>query len=265
MVVAQGETQTTTVDAAQVKTDQTSSGTAGSTSPTPKTYTEAEHKKGISDALAEVGRKHKTEIEPIIRERDTFKSQAEQANNAVKEATATAEMTQSKLTELEGDLETLSDENATAAELAKIRKRIDATEIQLRKDLKVKQDSLDELTKSATKEREQWASTVAEYQAAQFEVDLFEVAETFEGGDAQRLKTLCEKTGKKSREDITDLASVLWTKKAENKEPALINDSSVTNGGGGRSKTDIQRDYASSKINMGQYIKEMTARGFRID
>ena len=100
-----------------------------------------------------------------------------------------------------------------------------------------------------------------------FEVDVVEVAKEFEGGDVARLKTLCEKAGKLKRSEVEDIAAVLWTKKGVKAEDAIVlkTDSGVTNGGSTRTRFMIQSDYANSKINLGQYVKEMAAHGFRID
>jgi len=200
--------------------------------PKVKTYSEAEHLKAVSDEKAVSGR-FKTQLEAITKERDTFKSQ-------IAEATANLEDTKGKLAELEEELETLADGNAPVAEIAKIRRRIEATEAQLRKDWQAKQNVLDELTKTAQGEREQFAGTVAEAQAMQFHADVFEVAEEYEGGDSERLTALCETireaTGKPiSRESIQRVAGTLWSKKgtAEDNEPDLLVDSGVTSGGGG--------------------------------
>ena len=199
----------------------------------PKTYSEAEHLKAVSDEKTVSGRL-KTQLADITKERDTLKAQAAEATSAV-------EQTNAKLAELESDLETLTDENASAAEIAKIKKRLVATEEQLKKDFKTKQDALDELKRTTESERETFAATVAEAQAMRFHADVFEVAEEYEGGNSERLTAICdtirESTGKTmSREGIKKVADTLWTKKAsaEGNEPAILNDSGVTSGGSGK-------------------------------
>ena len=264
-----GETNATVQDSAQVKTDQTSAAKDGSTSQeTPRTYTEAEVRKQVSDALADAGRRHKSELEPILKERDTFKSEAAQARKDAENATSTLNDTKENIESLEKDLETLSETNPDSAEIIKLKKEIRAEKNKLTQDAKAEKEAVAELRKTLEKEREDFAGEVSEARAMKFEVDVFEVAEDFEGGDSARLKALCEKAGKMKRSEIEDLAGVLWTKKAakvEETEPALKRDSGVTNGGSHRTKTMIQSDYASSKINRGQYEKEMSAHGFRID
>jgi len=205
--------------------------------PKLKTYSEAEHLKAVSDERTVSGRL-KTQLEKATKERDTFKSQVDQLIAGAEKATAANEETKATIAQLEEDLETLGDGNLDAAEVLKIKKELRAEKAKLVQEFKVKEEANALLEKTLEKEREEWAGTVAETQAAKFEVDVFEVAEDYvdEAGKdikPEKLKSLCEKAGKNKREEIIELADVLWSKKAEptNNEPALIEDSGVTNGG----------------------------------
>jgi len=84
-------------------------------------------------------------------------------------------------------------------------------------------------------------------------VDVFEVAEDFEGGDADRLKALCEKAGKTKRNEIEELASVLWAKKVAEKkdeEPEVKPDSGVTKGASNPTKAQIREAFVADPNNM---------------
>lgn len=195
---------------------------------TPKTYSEADYLKAVSDERTVSGRL-KADLEKVSKERDTFKTEAEQAKAAVEEATSTLEETKGRIAELETDLETAIGDNLDLAEIQKIKRELRAEKTKLSQEAQAEKDSLAELKKTLEKEREEWAGTVAEAQASKFEVDVFEVAEEY-GGDAVKLKAACERAEIKSRDKIQGLAEVFWTKKTEPKGPDFISDSGVTNG-----------------------------------
>jgi len=197
-----------------------------------KTYSETEYLKAVSDERTISGRL-KTQLEAATKERDTFKSQAE-------EATAATEETKATIAELEADLETLGEDNLDAAEVLKIKKEIRAEKVKLAQEAKAEKEAIAELKKTLEKEREEWAGTVAEAQAAKFEVDVFELAEEYEGNKVyDQLKNICETiveaTGKTmTKEAIQKVADRNWSKKAPpDEEPAIIEDSGATSGGGG--------------------------------
>jgi vacuolar-type H+-ATPase subunit I/STV1 len=265
MVVAEGEIKIEGKDSAPVK-DPASAVKPESTSPTPKTYTEADYKKGISDALADAGRRHKSELEPLIKERDTFRTQAEQAKALADEASATLKDTQNEIEQLGDDIKSLAESNPDSAELVKLKKELRAAENQLKRDFKAKEDALKELRGTAEKEREQFASEVSEAQAYRLSQNTLEIAKDFEGGDSEKLKSLCEDrieaTGKQmSKEEITKLAGKLWNKKTGSKEPDAVIDSGVGNGTVVDTPTSVRTLYATSKINTVEYEKRMRALG----
>ena len=219
--------------------------------PTLKTILEADHIKAISDERAISGRL-KSQLEAVTKERDILKTQTEETTTAVEE-------TRTKIAELESDLETLSEENASTAEINKIKKRLAETETQLRRDLKAKQDAADAEKEAARTERQEHAGEVSEARALKLVQSVIEVAEEFEDGNAEKLKSLCEDrieaSGKPmSRDDVEKLASKLWNKKIkpEDKEPALINDSGMTSGGG----LDLSKLSARELFVLGQKKKK---------
>jgi chromosome segregation ATPase len=216
---------------------------------TPKpTYTEEQLKKAVSDALAEVGRKHKAEIEPIKAERDTFKNKVSELQNQYDDTTESLEKTRKEIKELETDFEKLSDDNPDAGELKKLRKEIKAAREQEEQEIKSQKKALKELEDKLKSEREEWAGTVAEAQAAKFEVDVFEISEEYADDTGKplstaKLKAACEKAGIKKREDIEGLASIFFTKKdskpTEETKTEMKTDSGV--GGGYTSELTIDK------------------------
>ncbi len=187
---------------------------------TPRTFTEEEYRNAISNEKASAGRL-KSQLEVVSKERDTYKTK-------VDEVTALVEETTSQIADLEEDYKLAISDNLDASEINKIKKDLRTEKAKLLAEISAKNKALDS-------EREQWAGMVAEAQAAHFEVDTFEIAEDYEGGDWNRLKALCEKANVKKREDIIGLADVLWTKKGKGKDAdgkPFIPDSGVTNGGG---------------------------------
>lgn len=269
MVAVTDEIKTQTVDPTP-KGQDLPKGAESNSKETPKHYTESEYKKGIEDAIAQYGdRIKKDKLDPITRERDTFKAQVEQVKKEATAALDTLKETQDEINSLKEDIESLSETNPDSAELIKLKKELRAAELQVKKDYKAKEEALEELKRTTQAEREQWAAVVSEAQAMKLAVDTFEVAEDFEGGDSEKLKSLCEDrieiSGKPmSREDVEKLASRLWNKKSketEPKEPDILNDSGLTSGGESQTRIKIQQDYVNSKISAVEYQKRMKAIG----
>jgi len=211
-----------------------------SNSTTPQTITLEEHRKGIEDAIAQYGDKVKREkIDPIATERDTFKNQVEQFKSDAEDATTTREESEKRISELETDLETATEDNVDLKEIQRIKKELRTERDTARQERITERQANADLKRTLEAEREQWAGTVAEAQAAKFEVDVFEIAEEYEGGTSERLKALCERAGQKKKEDIRELADVLWAKK--DKASVLVGDSGVTSGGGLSDEAFIKR------------------------
>ena len=209
-----------------------------------QTITLKEHRKAIEDAISKYGDRIKQEkIDPIAKERDTFKNQVEQFKSDAEDATTAREESEKRISELETDLETATEGSEDFTEIQKIKKELRTEREKARQEARAEKEVNAELKKTLEAEREEWAETVAEARAAKFEVDVFEIAEEYvdEAGKdikSERLKALCEKAGQKKREDIQALADVLWTKKG--KIPVLVGDSGVSSGGKGE-VTEEQR------------------------
>lgn len=92
-------------ETSKVAQDNRSSGDKGgiTSTETLETYTKKEYLKGISDALAEQGRKHKAELDPIVKERDTIKAQLQTNTSELEDNKAEIEKLQAKIDALASD------------------------------------------------------------------------------------------------------------------------------------------------------------------
>ncbi|KKN65902.1 hypothetical protein LCGC14_0477190 [marine sediment metagenome] len=198
----------------------------------PQTYTEATQKKAISDALAEQGRKHKEALEPIAKERDTFKSQAEQATKDAKDAIDAHEATKGRIADLEADLEQAIGEDADLLDIKKLKTDLRAERDKSRQEARDERGAIAELKKTAEAERLEWAGTVAEAQAFKLDGELARVVDEYEGDvttNFTKLKAACDKAGIKTKEGAEAIAETFLVKKAE--EPDVLNDSGANSGG----------------------------------
>jgi len=187
---------------------------------TPKTYSESEYQKAVSDALAKAGREHKKEVEAIARERDSFKS-ASEAN------TAKLTETQDQIKNLEERLDDLTQDDPDKSKLLKELRKLEQNE----KTLKEREASLKE---SETTHAER----LTKAERIERETNCAEIAGAYEGGDAARLKRAAEKLNLTTKGQIDDLAATFWTKKEAKKEETaegetIQPDSGATNGGAG--------------------------------
>ncbi len=213
-------------DSAQ-ETEQASTSEKESTSKAPVTYTEATQQKAVSDALAEQGRKHKEALDPITQERDTFKSQAEQAVKDAKDATTALEETRGHISDLESDIEAFDEDTEDPNKLTKLRKELRDARGKVRDEFRDKENALEELRKTAEAEREEWSGTVAEAQTFKFDKELVKLVEDYEGDAAANFTKLTD-SGVKTIEDARSTAETFLAKKVE--EPELLDESGVTSG-----------------------------------
>ncbi len=207
-------------------TDQASTSGDETTSKTTQTYTKETQTKAVSDALAEQGRVHKAELEPVTQERNTLKTQAEQA-------TTKLEDTNIRIKDLEKDVDDAIGEDADLRDIAKVKQMLRAERDQAKIDVRAERDAVAELKKTTEAERLQWAETVAEAQAFKFDGELARLVDEYDGdttANFNKLKTACDKAGIKTKEGAEAIAELSFTKKAE--EPNLLDDSGVTTGAG---------------------------------
>jgi hypothetical protein len=146
-------------------------------------------------------------------------------NLNLEDTKADYEKTTKRVKELEDDLETAIGDSADLKEIQSIKRKLREAEAQLESDYKAKAKAVKEEKEALLKEKEEWTGQLNEFKASKFEVDVVKVSSEYENSDASRLKTLCEKAGKKSLSDIDDIASVLWTKKTNNTDTTMPTDS----------------------------------------
>lgn len=225
--------ETVTKEADPTQDGQDSLKKAESSSKDPITYTEEEHKKAIEDAIAQYGDKVKQEkIDPIISERDTFKTQAEEARKDAKDAADNLEDTRNEITDLKADLEEAIGEDETLLDIKKIRTELREKETKLRQEVRDEKDAVAEIRKTAEAEREEWAGTVAEAKAFKFDGEIAKVVDEYDGdvtANFSKLKTALDKAGVKTKEGAEAIAETFLTKKGV--EPEILNDSGITTGG----------------------------------
>lgn len=249
-----GETKEAVKDSPQV-TGQTPEAPKGITSPQPiTTYTEEQvkerEKKSISDALAEQGRKHKIDLDNAI-----TKERASLAEH-LKE-------TKDKIAQLESELDEMSQDDPDKKNLVRKIRALEETETSLKADRKV----LDDDKAAHEAEKTSYQEEIARARATNFEIDVWNVAEEFDGGDAVKLKNACDKAKITTLEGARDLASALWTKKTERKSEPLTSgppDSGVTSGGSHDWKA-IMEEYNKNPTDpqvKEAYLKARRQRGF---
>jgi len=180
---------------------QSSDGTEESTSQEPETYDKVAYQKGISDALAEQGRKHKAELTTLAKDKETA---TKLADKSAKEL----EAIQVERDELNTRIDEMSDGDP-----------LSPANVKLLRDLKVREQVLKD--KEAAHE-EEWVSKqeVLKRVVAQEVTEVaFEVAEAYEPINgkhpAETLKSYALKRGLTTKEDIQELADTFLTKKPE--------------------------------------------------
>jgi len=199
-------------------TGQPSAGGTGSTpTGTPRTYTEIEAQKMVSDALAVKGREHKTALDAITKERDTFKTQVEGINTELASLKESSGELEQAIEQLSGNdpekkkLVALLKENSETARTLKAAKlELEADKLTHAEEIKMAKDTI-------------------------LETDAWDIASEYEGGDATKLKALAIKAKTTSKEDIAEIAATIWTKKASAEKTSMLSgapDSGATSGDG---------------------------------
>ena len=212
-----GETTLATKGDTQA-TAQTSQGQDGNTSPqVPETYTREQVQKLLSDSRAEQGRKHKAELDLIIRERESFKVKAEGNISELESNKAEVEKLQAKFDNLaSGDPEKFD----VAKELKAVREE--------RRQLQAEKRTL-ELEKQTHGER------IKKAERFETEILIQGIAEGYENADAGRLTELCSTLDITTEERIRKVADTLWSPKGQEPSmpefPPMKADSGKTSGG----------------------------------
>ena len=232
-----GETGTTQTNSPPA-TAQASSDAVGSTSPetTPITFTkdqvDQEKQKAVRDALAEAGRKHKAEVETAV----TKAREIQQA---------TIQEHVERIAQLEADLEQLAGDDADKSEILKLKR-----ELRSEKDtLKTERQTLAEQKEAHDKE---WTERQAELAAARsenFAVVAWDVADQYDGGDAVKLRAICERAGNLTESFAREMAATLWVKKTDIKKPLVEGTPDRGGTAGGANTWESIRDAYSANPN----------------
>ena len=206
------------------KSGKPSEGEKGSISEL-ETFTKEQVRNLISNALAEQGQKHKTEIDkfaPIVKERDDMKSQLSTMTESIKDL----EDTKVKLIK---DIDELSKDDPDKAKLSARLRELDS-EIKARKTEK----------QEIEKEKQANAETVKLAQDTLREISIWEISAEYDGGNPVTLKEIIADFEKhlsvkiSNDEQIHKIAETLWAKKIEPATPVIppiTPDSGGTSGG----------------------------------
>jgi hypothetical protein len=242
------ETTTAQPNSPSEKT-QTSEVTKGSTSiETPVTFTKEQVEKSVRDALAEAGRKHKADVEAAV-----TKAQESQK--------ATIEEHLSRITELEADLDELAKEDGDKTEILKLKRELRSEKDSLSKDRKTYQTEKE----AHDKEWQEHETEIQEARSERFALVAWDIADEFEGGDAVKLKTICERSKILTEEFAREMAATLWTKKSEVKKPLVVGTPDPGGTAGGANTWESIRDAYSATPNdpaiRAQYLEARRKRG----
>lgn len=200
---------------------------------TPETYTKGQVQKFVSDALAEQGRKHKSELDPIVKERDGLKSQIQNNTTDLEDNKNEMEKLQAKIDDLTSD---------------------DPDRFNAIKELKAAREERKQLQAERRTKETEWATNaerIKKAESLEAEVLILGIAEDYEGAGAEKLSSICSTLNATSEEQIRKVADTLWTKKTvelPETSPAVY--SGMTEGGG----TSFTRQQIAS-MSTEDYIK----------
>ena len=205
-----GETTVATKGDTQA-TAQTSQRPDGNTSPqVPETYTREQVQKLLSDSRAEQGRKHKAELDLIIRERESFKVKAEGSISELESNKAEVEKLQAKFDNLASD---------------------DPGKFDVAKELKAVREERRQLQA----EKRTHGERIKKAERFETEILIQGIAEGYENADAGRLTELCSTLDITTEERIRKVADTLWSPKGQEPSmpefPPMKADSGKTSGG----------------------------------
>jgi len=210
----------TTKQGVPLATGQPSDGKGGSTSqqPPPKTFTSEELQKFVSDALAEQGRRHKAELTPVIKERDSLKSQTDSLTSQIEDKNTELEKIQTQLEELSSD-------DPKKFDLLKLDKELRAD----RSKLKAERTSLDT-------DKQAHSEVIQEARDYKRTATIVDIVTEYENGDFAKLADLCEIAKVDSEEGIRTIADRMFSKKViipakTETSPPLVVDPGGTHGG----------------------------------
>jgi hypothetical protein len=183
-----------------------SEGKEGSTSSNPRTYTEEEHRKAVSDSLAKAGRDAKA-IE--AREAKLKDIETREARLKTAEAEAKKKAEESEYAAVKDDPEKL-----TAYELHK-KAREEAEAVRLDRE-------------KLEAERQAFQAKLTRAEELERAAEIALITQKYSDGDPDKLANLCERLNLTSKEQIEAAAEIIFT---QNPGEAFKPDSGVTKGG----------------------------------
>lgn len=228
---------------------QTSPDAAGSTSKeTPVTFTKEQVDKSVRDAKAEWFRQSKKDVDEAV-----TKAREEQAVSLKEHA--------ARISELEAELDEAVSGDADKSEILKIKRELRSEQTKIKADRET-------LTQTQAERDKEWADHQTEIQAARseaFALIAWDVADEYDGSDAVKLKTICERAKNLTEEFAREMAATLWTKKTEVKKPLVEGTPDPGGTGGGANTWESIRDAYSKNPNdptiKAQYMEARRKRG----
>jgi vacuolar-type H+-ATPase subunit I/STV1 len=202
---------------------------------TPKTYTEAERQKAVSDALAKQGREHKRALGIITGERDSLLRQ-------IGTVESTLENTKAEAEQLKNDIKDMSSGDPAKFDL-----------IKREGELRTKIATLDAKEKELEAEKEKHNERITKAEELEREILILEIIEDYDDANATKLIKLCEKAKAITEEDIREIADELFTKKPTPGKGKVLNVDSGVNRGehssleGLSNRELLKRAYSSKK------------------
>ena len=176
--------------------------------PVAKTFTQEQ----VDKLLGEVqGKKDKT-IASLTKERDTLKSQLEEVTTQAQQATELRK-------ELEKDLDAAVSDNSDQSEILKLKRELRTAVVAEKDAIRKKEKELIDQKESHDKEWESRQSEITLARSENLAIIAWDIAEEYQGGNAEVLKGLCEDAGQLTEEFARKSAARLWPKKTEIPNP----------------------------------------------
>ena len=183
-------------------------------SETPQMVPQKEVDDQLHSLRSEMGRENKSALDTIIKERDSLKSQLGTADT----------QTQGYKSEIDTLNRQVSDLTSDDP------KRFDI--VTRDKDLRERDREHNTNVQTLEVDKKAHAEEVKVDHETAREVISWKIAAEYDGGDAIKLKGLCERSNASSEEQIREVADILWAKK-QTETPGVIPYSGQTDGGQG--------------------------------
>jgi hypothetical protein len=178
--------------------------------PSVKTYTQDE----VDKLLSERHRGLNKQIDSLTKERDTLKTEVTKRESEIQEHST-------KIKALESDIDELNESSPDSAEMTKLKRQLRNEVAEREKAIKDKESALKAERETHEKEWEEKSERLKKMELEEFSITAWDVADLYTGGDAIKLKTLCERAGNLTEDFAKQIAETLWTKKSETRKPLV--------------------------------------------